>query len=190
MGEVMQLYKQFVFVLIILSMSLICLFSCYKVTTRYDNIEGHIQNRMKGNSLAGTPFLSTASVYFNVQNTRPANGPDSYQIFIEHNIVKKKKVANKTQIGDDYYKVRTKNGNTKYPVPKKTDYVISSNLDWLFLEEKESLILIIDGERMAFKGKYGSVGYDESIIYEVTRQQLEKIASADNVRVKIIGEKD
>lgn len=67
--------------------------------------------------------------------------------------------------------------------------------DWLFIDSGESLILLVDGTRMGFTGdgssQYRNVLSGGSIVeksyYEITPDQILKIANAKEVSVKIIG---
>lgn len=68
---------------------------------------------------------------------------------------------------------------------------------WLFIEKGESLIFLLDGERMALSGD-GSTGSRnvmsgggvlEFAWYRITPQQLYRLARASKVRVKIRGSK-
>jgi hypothetical protein len=67
--------------------------------------------------------------------------------------------------------------------------------DWLFIGSGESLILLVDGERMRFEGN-GSANSREVNEYAVcfelatylcTPDELRKIAKARKIEVKIIG---
>ena len=66
---------------------------------------------------------------------------------------------------------------------------------WLFIEDGESLILLVDGERIGLSGA-GSSGnrnvitadiLRERALYRVEPAQLRKIASAKDIRVRVEG---
>lgn len=66
---------------------------------------------------------------------------------------------------------------------------------WLFIQEGESLILLVDGQRIGLKGDgssrhrntvYGGV-VSEQALYDINREDLIKISNANEVKVKIIG---
>jgi len=69
---------------------------------------------------------------------------------------------------------------------------------WLFIGEGESLVLLVDGERIGFTGEgskqfrevesgtYG-VASKEKAFYSVTVEQLRKISNAKEVKIKIQG---
>lgn len=70
--------------------------------------------------------------------------------------------------------------------------------DWFFIEQGESLILLIDGIRVGFSGE-GSISHrttghllnnvfvEEMAFYDVSLDQLRAIASAKKVEVKVRG---
>lgn len=74
------------------------------------------------------------------------------------------------------------------------DYASKSS-EWFFIENGESLVLLVDGKRMGFSGD-GSLehrqvgdGYvSETAFYKITKKQIEKIATASAISVKIIGQ--
>ena len=66
--------------------------------------------------------------------------------------------------------------------------------EWIFIEPGESLVLDVDGERMAFGG-LGSKGNKDVIfngmvremaIYDITPEQLKKISNANEVKCKLV----
>lgn len=66
--------------------------------------------------------------------------------------------------------------------------------NWLFIQEDESLILLVDNERIGFTGDGSSShrnasgsGVREYAYYETTAEVIKKIAEAGEVKVKIIG---
>ena len=67
---------------------------------------------------------------------------------------------------------------------------------WLFIDEGESLVMLIDGKRLGFSGK-GSIGhrniYNESIqefaYYEITKPQFEQIIAGNKIELKLTGQK-
>lgn len=67
---------------------------------------------------------------------------------------------------------------------------------WIFIESGESLIMLIDGERVGFSGN-GSIRNREVYpghileiaVYTVNLSDLEKIVNAKEVRIKLIGGK-
>lgn len=72
---------------------------------------------------------------------------------------------------------------------------LRDHAQWLFIEDGESLICLVDGQRIGFTGK-GSSNYRivgpggfviEQATYDVTPQLLEKMANAKTINVKIIG---
>ena len=82
------------------------------------------------------------------------------------------------------------NGNVYYSIV--LDVV---SLNRLFIEAGESLIVHADGTRIGFSGD-GSANYreecgggalGETTFYDVTPEQLKKIANANDVRIKIKG---
>lgn len=67
--------------------------------------------------------------------------------------------------------------------------------DWLFIEGGESLVLLVDGERLAFSGD-GSLQHREVVSgplceelawYDTDFPTLQEIANAEEVRVKVDG---
>jgi len=67
--------------------------------------------------------------------------------------------------------------------------------DWLFIEDGESLVLLIDGERVGFTGSgsssnrmvlTGGYVFEESF-YFVSADDIRRIAQAKSVSVKIVG---
>jgi hypothetical protein len=71
--------------------------------------------------------------------------------------------------------------------------------DWLFIKDGQSLSMIIDGEPLHFRGdgsmqnrEVGRVGYrggvTERAFYQVTPEQLRRIASATTIRVRVDGD--
>jgi len=87
-------------------------------------------------------------------------------------------------------RLQTKDGRISYYL-----VVEYQNSDWLFIEGGESLILLVDGERIGFKGdgslqsrNVGSSGWiDEKAVYDINPKILNQIANAKEVKVKIIG---
>lgn len=69
--------------------------------------------------------------------------------------------------------------------------------DWLFVGKGESLIMLLDGERVGFSGdgssEYRQVGsggvVSELAFYPISREMLGRLAHARDVRIKLIGEK-
>ncbi len=69
--------------------------------------------------------------------------------------------------------------------------------DWLFVEEGESLVMLVDGARIGFtgegSGRFRQVGtggvVSELAFYPLTRETLVRISHAREVRIKVIGEK-
>ena len=73
-----------------------------------------------------------------------------------------------------------------------------TGLDWLFIDEGETLVLLVDGERLQFSGKgsydhrdvergYSLVTIKEKAWYDITLEQLKKITFAQDVKVKVKG---
>ncbi len=69
---------------------------------------------------------------------------------------------------------------------------------WLFIEPGESLVLFVDGERMAFsrtgrtkhgllRDTYGMYTLTENAPYNITYEQLNRIVSASKVEVELVG---
>jgi hypothetical protein len=100
-------------------------------------------------------------------------------------------------------------GNTKYdlgivkiisPDQKNPRYFLRvwyQGDGWIFINEGESLVLLMDGEKTVFSGS-GSSGDREVIyggfvwevaLYPVTEKQIRKISNAKDITVKIIGSK-
>ena len=82
-------------------------------------------------------------------------------------------------------------GNGKAIFSLVVEYIGS---DWLFIEEGESLIILVDGERMAFSGDgswdhrdviYSSI--KEMAWYDLDYKDLVKIANATEVELKLSG---
>ena len=71
--------------------------------------------------------------------------------------------------------------------------------DWLFIEEGESLIMLIDGKRLGFSGKGSidhrntysspSVSIQEIAYYDITKQEFEQIVNGDKIEIKLSGSK-
>ena len=73
---------------------------------------------------------------------------------------------------------------------------ILSEDGWVFINRGESLVLLVDGKKMAFNSPEGSfphrkVGVGKRIteiaFYPITNEQIRKISNAENVRVKVYG---
>jgi len=87
---------------------------------------------------------------------------------------------------------------------KDTIFYISiffSSHKWLFIQEGESLILLVDGESIKLFGTgstdhrdvtslLSSVRVNEQSMYPVTPELIKKISLASNVRLKIIGKNE
>jgi hypothetical protein len=67
--------------------------------------------------------------------------------------------------------------------------------EWLFVDEGEKLVLLIDGERVGCTG-YGSVknremiqggAVKETVVFEASLDLFAKIASAKKVKIKLVG---
>lgn len=71
-----------------------------------------------------------------------------------------------------------------------------TNTTWMFIAPGESLVMLIDGERVGFSGN-GSIGNREvgsrrvfeTASYAITLSDLKRIANAKEIRVKLLGEK-
>jgi hypothetical protein len=90
---------------------------------------------------------------------------------------------------------RVPNGFKAYRYFLEVRYMATEQAGWLEIRPGESLTLIVDGQTMKFDGS-GSLNMRkeskkgivrESAIYEVTREQLRRIASAKNVVVQVRG---
>jgi hypothetical protein len=87
-------------------------------------------------------------------------------------------------------KIIQQNGDTSYYV---CIYMVAH--DWLFIEEGESLILLVDGTRVGFHGNGSGDHRDvgdrgtvfERAYYNITPKQLKTIANARTVLIKVIG---
>ena len=73
--------------------------------------------------------------------------------------------------------------------------VIYVHSNWLFIKKNESLILLIDGERIGFSGEGSSTHREvlstlvrEIAYYEITKENLIKLINAKEIKVKIIGD--
>jgi hypothetical protein len=73
--------------------------------------------------------------------------------------------------------------------------LVYSGTQWLYIKEGESLMLFLDGQRLTLKSAraentetHGS-SVTEGAAYPVTPDQLDRIAHATQVRLKIIGRK-
>jgi hypothetical protein len=72
-------------------------------------------------------------------------------------------------------------------------YALTPN--WVFINDGESLVLLIDGKRMGFKGDGSSMhrqvnenNLTEMAFYDATPAQIKKIGNAKEVKIKIIGD--
>ena len=83
-----------------------------------------------------------------------------------------------------------KNGKQSYQF-----YIEWNDGEWLFINEGESLILLIDGERIGCNG-YGSKDHRETItgsairetaVFESNLETFRKIANAKIVKLKLVG---
>jgi hypothetical protein len=69
------------------------------------------------------------------------------------------------------------------------------NSDWLFIEKGESLILLIDNEKISLTGEgsarnrdvYSGSGISELAFYKIDKELIKKLATAKNVEFQIIG---
>lgn len=69
--------------------------------------------------------------------------------------------------------------------------------DWIFIDNGESLILLVDGERIGFYGEGSTKNrstttlsdtyVNEDAYYDVPLNQLQKIANAKTVRIQVVG---
>jgi hypothetical protein len=77
---------------------------------------------------------------------------------------------------------------------------VNYNADsWLFIDEGESLVMLIDEKRLGFTGKgssdhrniYGSssVSIQEFAYYDITKQQFEQIITGNKIELKLTGQK-
>ena len=77
-------------------------------------------------------------------------------------------------------------------------YVQYHDIEWLFINEGEKLVLLVDGERVGFTGKgsfshrevlqgYASTAVKETALFGTTPEALVKIANAKSVKIKLIG---
>jgi len=65
--------------------------------------------------------------------------------------------------------------------------------DWFFIEEGESLILLVDGKRVGFTTldsphRSNTTVCYETAFYPITRKQIKSIANAKEIFVKVIGD--
>jgi len=89
-------------------------------------------------------------------------------------------------------------GTTRYKL-----IVNYENTDWFFIDEGETLIMKIDGKRIAFSGsgsgnnrkvlKAGELGLEhaavhETAFYPIELKTLKKLATASDVQVKLVGQ--
>jgi len=116
---------------------------------------------------------------------------DGYTINrMEHNMLGGGSLLSYTTIWLNTQRYQSKEGNVSYSLI--AEYV---SPDWLFIERGESLILLVDGQRMGLVGdgswNHRNVGYgrmvSEKSWYNITLEDLQKIANAKEVKVKIIG---
>jgi hypothetical protein len=84
-------------------------------------------------------------------------------------------------------------------IDRNSDITISlvisySGNDWLFIPTGESLVLLVDGERIGLSGE-GSIdsreatryGVYEHAVYDIDKSLLKKLGNANNVEVKLEG---
>ena len=86
----------------------------------------------------------------------------------------------------------------RFIVKNKTLYVLTvaySGKDWIFIDKGESLVLLVDSQRLGFSGE-GSLSSRnvhsggsvlEQAIYEVSLKDLITIANATEVKVRVMG---
>jgi len=146
---------------------LFCLCGCatsYKIKSISDNFDGYTIHRLTGNRLSGSELFNSP-VELNCQVYINRNGLKSYFLIVQYN---------------------------DYSLNLSSWGLITAS--WLFIQRGESLILLVDGERIGFEGE-GSIDHrnvysgniEEKAWYDISRHNLEKIANAYNVEVKIIG---
>lgn len=72
---------------------------------------------------------------------------------------------------------------------------VYASMSWIFIQRGESLILLVDGERIAFSGEGSAAHRDvltgavvlEKAWYDITKEQINMILNAKEVRVKLTG---
>jgi hypothetical protein len=100
--------------------------------------------------------------------------------------------------GDHYVRVEFDVQKTLLPDSVASYSIMIGYLssDWLFIAGGESLVMLVDGERIGLTGEgsapfrqVGSGGVvSELAFYPVSRELLGKIGGARDIRIKVIGE--
>lgn len=148
----------FISSIIILVISCAGLF--YKVETIHDDFDGYTINRTQGNEIKG-------------------KGSTAFEIATG--------VGSAVELNAQRFQL--KGGIVSYSLIVKF-----TGTDWLFIKNGEALILLIDGERIGFQGE-GSLNHrnvgrgwiEEQAWFDISLDDLLKIANAKEVRLKIIG---
>ena len=95
----------------------------------------------------------------------------------------------------NFQRFLTEKGRTTYSLVIEY-HAVSDSQGWLFIAQGESLILLVDGERIGFRGNgslrhrevgYGGGVYETAYYHDVAPAVLWKIANAKKVEAKILG---
>lgn len=99
----------------------------------------------------------------------------------------------------DPQKYTFKNGKVSYKIK-----IVFESSNWLFIGKGKSLVLLVDDKKIIFSGpgskkretsengffENSEATVKETAFYSVTKDQLIQISNANEVRVRIIGEKE
>jgi len=99
-------------------------------------------------------------------------------------------------LGTTFVELNAQRDQADNSMPSYSLYIRYNADDWLFIQSGESLVLLVDGIRLGLSGegssRYRQVGslsrVSESAWYAITRGDLERIANASEVHLKLQGD--
>ena len=174
--------KKIILILLILFLSNAS-YSQVTIQTIKDDFDNTITYRMEGNLLERVK--GRGGVFFNLQK-------------LEKDMPELKKLKDYDKSIQNLFKKKLKDIGYIIQEGKVIKYsliVVYDASNWIFIEDGESLILLVDGKRMGFEGDGswnhrdigGILGINERAWYDINLEQLRAIINAKEVRVKVVG---